>query len=155
MNALTLVEVNPQNIAISWPALTSTSLNGGDLPIFYSVEWSPNNSNWYTINSGDTECYTSYNYTVSFIFNTTTQYFRVKPKNGVGWGSSYSSTLSVTSDTKPTGMNTPSLITVEPTYILISWTALTDSRNGGDTPIFYQVEYLNSNGNNYDTYINS
>lgn len=72
MGALTTVEVNPQNIAISWNALTDTSLNGGDVPIFYSVEWSPNNSNWYTLNSGGTDLYLTYNYTVDFIFNTTT-----------------------------------------------------------------------------------
>lgn len=45
----------------------------------------------------------------------------------------------------PSGMNTPTVGTVNPTSISIKWTELTDSRNGGDIPIFYLVEYSPDN----------
>ena len=35
MNALTLVECDPQSIDISWPELTDMTANGGDVPNFY------------------------------------------------------------------------------------------------------------------------
>lgn len=67
----------------------------------------------------------------------------------------YSSTLTVLSDVKPTGMNTPLQVNVDPSGITFSWAELTSAANGGDVPIFYQVEWINGNGNNYDTYINT
>lgn len=39
MSALSVTAVHPLNITISWPDLTDTTLNGGDLPIYYQVEW--------------------------------------------------------------------------------------------------------------------
>jgi hypothetical protein len=38
MTAPTLTAVHPYNISVSWSALTSAA-NGGDLPIFYRLEW--------------------------------------------------------------------------------------------------------------------
>ena len=66
--------------------------------------------------------------------------------------------LKVTADALPTGMNAPTYLTsdVNPTNIKISWLALTDSTtNGGDLPNFYEVEWLDSGGNNYDTNVNT
>ena len=118
--------------------------NGGDIPSFYSVEWSPDNSTWYVLNAGD-GWYLSYNYSVSYIFNTTYQYFRVRAQNGVGMSDVYSPVLSVLSDVLPIAMTTPTLVKVTPGNITISWTALTNTTaNGGDLPIFYQVEWFDA-----------
>jgi hypothetical protein len=43
--------------------------------------------------------------------------------------------------TAPTGMSEPIMVSVKPTTITISWSELTDERNGGDIPIFYSVEW--------------
>jgi hypothetical protein len=40
MTDLYLIKVHPGNMTIGWQELTSESLSGGDLPIFYSVEFS-------------------------------------------------------------------------------------------------------------------
>jgi hypothetical protein len=53
MTKLVLETVNPTDITISWPELTSTSLNGGDLPNFYSVEYKKAAAtNWTVLNEG-------------------------------------------------------------------------------------------------------
>jgi hypothetical protein len=46
----------------------------------------------------------------------------------------------------PTGMTIPELVDVTPLSISIKWNELTDlNLNGGDFPIFYQVEYSSNN----------
>lgn len=46
-----MVSVNPTKITISWSELTDES-NGGDIPIFYSVEWSLDNVSFTQLNPG-------------------------------------------------------------------------------------------------------
>lgn len=72
MTAPTLVEVNPSDITIKWDALTDSTANGGDVPDFYLVEWSPDNSNWEQVNTIGDGLYFQINHTVAFLFNTTT-----------------------------------------------------------------------------------
>ena len=50
MTLLSLANVTPTSITISWPALTDPKLDGGDPPIFYSVEWSSDNFTWTVLN---------------------------------------------------------------------------------------------------------
>jgi hypothetical protein len=38
MTTPTMVETHPYNITVAWTALT-TSANGGDIPIFYLLQW--------------------------------------------------------------------------------------------------------------------
>lgn len=51
MTSISITAVNPMDITISWSELTNTTLNGGDLPIFYSVEWSSDNATWTVVNA--------------------------------------------------------------------------------------------------------
>jgi len=44
MDPLSVVSVEPYSLTISWPTL-STTLNGGDDPYYYRVEWFNNNTN--------------------------------------------------------------------------------------------------------------
>ena len=46
MTTPTLTAVHPYNITVSWSALTSTA-NGGDLPIFYKLEWYDYTLGWW------------------------------------------------------------------------------------------------------------
>lgn len=64
--------------------------------------------------------------------------------------------LTVYADTVPTGMDSLSVLTanVHPNNITISWAELVDtSKNGGDVPIFYQVEWFCQPTSSY-TYTN-
>jgi hypothetical protein len=64
--------------------------------------------------------------------------------NGVGWGTTYSPILYVTTCTVPTSMNTLVAGAINPWNITISWPDLT-TNNGGDIPQYYQVEWYNTN----------
>lgn len=84
-------------------------------------------------------------------FNWSTTYdFKVRAVNQLGFGVN-STILSIKTPvnpalcTLPTGMSTPTVGNVDPLNITISWTELTDSRNGGDIPIFYLVEWSSDN----------
>lgn len=85
MTALTKIEVHPGNMTIGWTALTSPTLNGGDLPIFYSVEFASSQapSTWTVLNSYTPGDPVSLNYTYvlpgTIIFNENyTYYYRVR-----------------------------------------------------------------------------
>jgi hypothetical protein len=46
--------VTPTSIEVKWDELTDESMNGGDVPIFYLLEWEdtetePNNPSWVTL----------------------------------------------------------------------------------------------------------
>jgi hypothetical protein len=62
-----LVDVTPLSITIKWSELTDIKLNGGDFPIFYQVEYSPNNSIWTALNTETTLLF-QYTHTVTTIF---------------------------------------------------------------------------------------
>jgi hypothetical protein len=62
-----LVDVTPLSITIKWSELADTKLNGGDFPIFYQVEYSPNNSTWTALNTGTTLLF-QYTHTVTTVF---------------------------------------------------------------------------------------
>jgi len=85
MTDLYKIAVHPGNMTIGWTELTSATLNGGDIPIFYSVEFSSSEapSTWIVLNSytpGDI-VETNYTYVLpgTIIFNeNNTYYFRVR-----------------------------------------------------------------------------
>lgn len=83
-----LVSLTPTSVSISWSELDSTyvnaahvPVNGGDLPIFYLVEWSTNNIAWTALNPGGTALIRilSYTHTVATPFGSgITLYYRVR-----------------------------------------------------------------------------
>ena len=46
MTAVTCSDVQPKSMTVTWPAL-DVSYNGGDPIVFYGVEYSTNNVNFY------------------------------------------------------------------------------------------------------------
>jgi hypothetical protein len=87
----------------------------------------------------------TFSQTSGWLWNTTYEY-QVRAKNSLGLGVSSTSLIIKTSIdpascTLPTGMSMPSLVDVSPLSVTLNWTELTDARNGGDYPIFYQVEW--------------
>jgi hypothetical protein len=78
--------VTPKNITISWEELTD-SRNGGDIPIFYLVEWTSDNITWTALNSGSTVKVLSISHvsTTPFPAGATFSY-RIRAQNNVGLG---------------------------------------------------------------------
>jgi hypothetical protein len=66
--------------------------------------------------------------------------------NRVGYGPS-STVLSITTDTVPIKMSAPTIVSVDPTVIKITWTPLTaDADMGRDAVTYYKVEYWPGSG---------
>lgn len=93
---------------------------------------------------------TSFSQTSGWTWSTTYA-FAVRATNTLGLGVISTTVLTLTTAKDPalcvlpTGMNTPAVVDVNPTSITVKWDELTDSRNGGDYPIFYLVEYSPDN----------
>jgi len=136
--------VEPKSMTISWTALP-TANDGRDPVIFYAVELSINSGTWNQLNFDFGTAYLTYTHTSTTNFPASTTFqFRIRPKNGVGYSLSTSSTLSVLSDGVPNNMDPLTAGTVTPTTMSFSWSDLTDqTKNGRDNPIFYQVEWYN------------
>jgi hypothetical protein len=120
---------------------------GRDTVTYYALEWNSSGSTWVVLNTNVTTLLTSYTHQYGGIFPSgSTQTYRVKAMNGVGY-SSASPTVSCVCDTAPTGMTTVTAGTVNPTNITISWTDMNSSTsiNGGDNVFFYSVEWSTNN----------
>jgi len=53
MTTISVDNVTPTEITLSWEALTNSVQNGGDDPIFYGVEWlNSANGLWTELNTG-------------------------------------------------------------------------------------------------------
>jgi hypothetical protein len=70
--------------------------------------------------------------------NGKTYNYRLRAKNGVGWGV-YSTVTPVLLDSTPTRMNPPviSLANITPLRMTITWTAIAFMTDGGRDPIIY------------------
>jgi hypothetical protein len=69
------------------------------------------------------------------------QKYRVLPKNGVGYGTTYSNELTLLCDEYPIAAVTLTIKEVLPKALTIKWTELLlESENGRDVPNFYLVE---------------
>lgn len=102
MGTLTLVDVQPLQITISWSELTSSSLNGGDIPIFYQVEFSMDNITFSVLNPGGEPKVLIYSHTVTEVFGDgVTLYYRVRAQTNAGLGTDTSKVLSVTTSKVP------------------------------------------------------
>jgi hypothetical protein len=85
MTTISATAINPTNITVSWTALTDATLNGGDVPGLYRVEY----ASTYTGNSGNpnyqwsevgTSTGLSYTYVPGTVFGSgVSVYFRVLP----------------------------------------------------------------------------
>lgn len=115
MGALTLVSINPTNSTISWADLTTDAATGGDPINFYSVEFSSTSSSqgYSVVNTGGSLTM-QYTHLYGTVYTSTTIWYRVRARNGVGIATVYSAVLAVTTDTRPTGMNTPVLVECNP-----------------------------------------
>ena len=134
MTPPTLVEVHPYNVTVEWAELLTID-NGGDVPSFYLLEWfNYNTSSWKALTTSANGLILKYTHVVTgaVFLNTTTLQYRLTAKNGVGLGTTCSSTLSVTPCTAPIGMDSIFLVSVTPYSITIGWPSLTTTLNGGD-----------------------
>ena len=103
MNTIKTDSVTPTAITLSWAALLDPVKTGGDPISFYSVEWlNPTTSLWQEMNTGQGLSLTyTHTYATPPFPGGSSQQYRVRPKNGVGFGGFYSNTLSVLCDNIP------------------------------------------------------
>lgn len=107
--------------------------------IYYRVDYSLDNTNWAEISTytPGMSINTALTHTPGYIFPSAgTIYYRVVPKNGVGYGSP-STVTPVQSDSVPTFMNAPTNTSVTYNSIDMSWTIITDDTDIGRDPIIY------------------
>ncbi len=121
--------MSPYSIEVKWDVLTDDNMNGGDIPIFYLLEWEnketdPNNPTWETLVADGDGLMLSYIHTRASIFTSGSQQkYRVKPKNRIGWGTVFAET-SILADEKPISMSTPTQGAVHPNSIQINWASI-------------------------------
>ena len=130
-------------MTISWTSLADAD-NGGDPIIFYAVElYDAGTDTWNQLNFDFGNLYTTYTHTSASNFQASTQFFfRVRPKNSIGYSQTASTDVELLSDGVPNGMTAPYAGAVTPTSIEVKWDSLTDPNlNGGDEPIFYELEW--------------
>jgi len=141
MTAITAVSINPLNITLLWTDLTDTSLNGGNLPYYYQLEWYDNYA-WNVLSAEAWGRYFNFIHIKADVFESNAAYqYRVIPKNLVGWGTTYSY-VTITADRVPPTMNTPTTVSINPKVIAIKWNhLLLDAENGRDLIVFYLLEW--------------
>jgi len=135
--------IEPTSMTISWTSLADAD-NGGDPIIFYAVElYDAGTDTWNQLNFDFGNLYTTYTHTSASNFQASTQFFfRVRPKNSIGYSQTASTDVELLSDGVPNGMTAPYAGAVTPTSIEVKWDSLTDPNlNGGDEPIFYELEW--------------
>ena len=125
MNTPTGGTVTPTTIQINWAELTDQTKNGGDNPTYYRLEWYDEITNsgtpsWVEITSEASGMLLTHTHNLGAVFPSgSTQKYRIKPKNHIGWGTVYSAELSVTADQVPIRMNNPTRHSVSPNSIKI------------------------------------
>ena len=113
---MSVSNVLPNAITISWPQLDST-IDGGDTPYYFEVEhFDSSTSAWVKMIENEaigTKLDYTHQLPAGQLFTADSfQEYRVLPKNLVGWGLQYSDVLSVQADTIPGKMNTPVVLSV-------------------------------------------
>ena len=144
--------ITSNTISLSWTSLTSTQI-GNAAVYYYQLQWYDTVAGnvWITVNTDTTTLVTStiltnshsnqvspYTTTNAFTVSSVQQ-FRVSAFNGVGQGP-YSTTISCTTNTFPTGTVTLVQGAVHPLNVTLSWPSLTTG-TGGVSVTFYAIEY--------------
>lgn len=137
--------VEPQSIVLYWTELPIEN-NGRTEVTFYAVEVrDPATFKWNQVNHDYNNLYLTYTYTQNTNLMANSIYkFRIRPKNAIGYSLSTSAELSVLSDGPPNSMTAPTSVDslTSPSSMTLNWEELLDeSKNGGDTPTYYRLEW--------------
>lgn len=149
--AVTLPDVPDQvtGLDFDWSGTTSGSLswgtpaNNGDAIDSYQVDRQTNGGSWTTIASADAASPLA----VTGLTAGTTYGFRVRAKNGAGFGP-FSSTYSTSSGTAPATPNAPSASVTSDTTVRLTWTA---PSNGGSSLTAWGVYRSDDGGSTWTT----
>ena len=122
MGSITATAVHPFNITLTWAEL-GAPLNGGDTPNFYLLQWKnyENSNVWVNLTTEGGPLVLTFTHvrTTTPFSSGVMQEYQVKARNGVGWGTAFSTVLQVQADSVPSGMTTPTTVTVTPSSITI------------------------------------
>lgn len=142
MSALSLNETeNTSYNNVQWGNLTDQVTNGGDLPIFYSLEYNcdPEFYIWTALNTNDdTTLINNYtHYPASPL--TSRAFYRVRATNNVGKSDFYSPVFMV-----DVGSNySAGVCDINPSNVTICWSECSTQWVVVPLPTFYQLEWLN------------
>jgi hypothetical protein len=151
MSTPTRGTVNPNSITINWTPITSAAQTGRDDIIYYHVMWEQTASSWVYLTNWPTTTtiLDTFTHTLSSgIFSSgSTQNYKVCAENGVGLGAC--GTVAITADATPTAANAPVVDpnNISPTSIYLTWTEITSTYNGGDTVVYYRLEWEQTTNN--------
>ena len=103
-------DINPNWIKITWKPLiiTEWEKTGGDMAIFYGLEWDQADGQWQNLTTEDDGEILQFNHTSldKPFDNGCMIRYRLYAKNGVGFGA-YSDILTIKADSVPLFMNIP------------------------------------------------
>ena len=144
---VTLSNISPSWIYVTWTGIVGDQQTGGDSASFYGLEWDQANSTWSNLTKLSMGMTYSFNLTAPHppFSSGCTIKFRAYAKNGVGFGI-YSSLLSIQADSVPLYMNSP-LINyganmINPNWIYVTWPGIQgDNQTGGDPANYYGLDW--------------
>jgi len=133
--------INPYWIYLTWSPITTDLQTGRDPAIFYDLQcdFGSQGQNWQSLIAETAGLLLGFNITSATLLpNGMTYNFRLRAKNGVGWGV-YSTVTAVKLDQTPTKMNPPviAVADITPLSMKITWTAIAYMTDGGRDPIIY------------------
>lgn len=114
------------------------TLNGGDLPIYYQLEYSPDNITFYSQAYDNISRLNQSHYPGTILTNVA--FYRVRAKNLVGIADIPSGVLKVS---LTPGNYSPNVCDINPTNITVCWSESSTTWGNGAYPTYYQLEWLN------------
>lgn len=165
MNIPTATLISPKQVDLKWIAITADADTGRDAIRYYKVEMldrpcyltstdcmaeSLALGAWVEVTAEATQkTLLTFSHQVSLVLKPAEYYFyRVCPKNGVGFGVC-SEEYSFMSDTTPKFMHPPVVASADitPTTIKLTWSSITaDAQTGGDAANFYDLQWDEGSG---------
>lgn len=133
--------ITPYWIYLTWSPITTDLQTGRDPAIFYDLQgdFGTQGLNWQSLISETAGLLLGFNMTsLTLLPNGQTYNFRLRAKNGVGWGV-YSTVTPVLLDQTPTRMNPPviAVADITPLRMTVTWTPIAYMTDGGRDPIIY------------------
>ncbi len=170
MNAPTNTSVTYKQIDLSWNPITDSDVIGRDSIIYWSLEWfnrfcytdstklcsinfNAEDGTWTELtdysSSTRSALSTTYSHKISTRFFANIDFaYRLRAKNGVGYGV-YSAETLVLTDNVPDPMAAPSLVIVRNNYVDLKWSEVLDFEASGRDPVLYYSVWWDQGTGNY------
>lgn len=144
-------DVHPRWIHITWDSITTETHIGRDAIIFYDLQWDAEGTagtpeeTWVSLIDEGAGVLNAFNHTKPdnelFLANSDIHY-RLRAKNGVGYGV-YSDLTASKTDDVPQFMNPPTLVSCDYNNITLTWEPISGPDETGRDPVtYYQLMFF-------------